>query len=426
MSRIARLGTAAGLFLFCVFQGKAQSPNWTVDYSRFQFRMTASVVLEREGTPLARGENKVAVFVGDEIRGVGRADAYHEPTDQYLAIFQIGSNQLEGEELNFRVYDERADEVISVRFTETFQADELIGSINDPMVLSDNQFPTAIIVSDTSFVENIAVGTNIATLTTVDGDDGDHTYALSAFDPEAASEFITLEANQLIVTDTVSFEVVPSFSVVVSAQDPFSAAISKKVEFRVEDQPETPQSILLSDERIAENNPLSAQVALMTVLDDDADETFTFSFAPVLENADSAYFRIDDNRLLAAKVFNYESKAFLDIYLTCTDKDGLSRTEAFTISVDDIEEPEPVSNYLSPNGDGFNDFLIIENAEIYPGFTLRVVNLQGKEVYRKTDYANDWDGYYQGRPLPAGVYHYTFKSESGDVNFSGRLYIKDR
>ncbi|MCC2546625.1 gliding motility-associated C-terminal domain-containing protein [Hymenobacter sp. BT175] len=66
-------------------------------------------------------------------------------------------------------------------------------------------------------------------------------------------------------------------------------------------------------------------------------------------------------------------------------------------------------NVITPNGDGLNDALFIDNVALYPGNTLTIFNRWGKEVFNATNYNNNW----QADGQPAGVYYYLFKQSNG-------------
>lgn len=86
----------------------------------------------------------------------------------------------------------------------------------------------------------------------------------------------------------------------------------------------------------------------------------------------------------------------------------------------DIEIPTGIS----PNGDGINDFLVIEGLDFLPDNTLKIFNRWGEEIYVSTPYNNDWDGTNnQGAPLPDGTYFFVFTSEKIEKNYSGYVII---
>lgn len=75
-----------------------------------------------------------------------------------------------------------------------------------------------------------------------------------------------------------------------------------------------------------------------------------------------------------------------------------------------------IPGFISPNSDGDNDVLVIENIDLYPNNNLQVFNRYGNIVYEQDGYNNDWDGSvknnknpvfnYTGNILPAGTYFY--------------------
>jgi len=70
--------------------------------------------------------------------------------------------------------------------------------------------------------------------------------------------------------------------------------------------------------------------------------------------------------------------------------------------------PEVVTyNVISPNGDGKNDFFVIENIEHYPNSEFDLSNRYGKSILTTIGYQNNFSGILNGRELPAGVYFWS-------------------
>jgi len=61
-----------------------------------------------------------------------------------------------------------------------------------------------------------------------------------------------------------------------------------------------------------------------------------------------------------------------------------------------------ISNIITPNVDGKNDYFFIKNLDQFPGTTVKILNRWGLNVYNSSDYKNDWNG-----DVPDGVYFYT-------------------
>ncbi|TKC02826.1 T9SS type B sorting domain-containing protein, partial [Pedobacter frigoris] len=82
-----------------------------------------------------------------------------------------------------------------------------------------------------------------------------------------------------------------------------------------------------------------------------------------------------------------------------------------------------IPNVITPNGDGSNDVFKIKGIENYPGTEIYMVNRWGNEVYKSSDYKNDWDG----SQLNEGTYYYVVKRREktgGFTTFRGWVFIK--
>ncbi len=95
-----------------------------------------------------------------------------------------------------------------------------------------------------------------------------------------------------------------------------------------------------------------------------------------------------------------------------------------------------VMQMVTPNGDGKNEFLYIQNVDLALNNSLKIYNRWGMPVYEGEDYNNQnkvFDGRSQGRTtinaqeyLPAGVYFYIFEYHTAnvsDITDSGYIYI---
>jgi gliding motility-associated-like protein len=65
-----------------------------------------------------------------------------------------------------------------------------------------------------------------------------------------------------------------------------------------------------------------------------------------------------------------------------------------------------VPNAFSPNSDGVNDRWHIAELNTYPEADINVFDRYGKMVFKSRGYAKEWDGSYNGKPVPVGVYYY--------------------
>jgi gliding motility-associated-like protein len=89
--------------------------------------------------------------------------------------------------------------------------------------------------------------------------------------------------------------------------------------------------------------------------------------------------------------------------VTVVDANGCVGSDTMTV----IVLPQIVfPNGISPNGDGANDIWIIDNISLFPNNVVEIYNRWGELLYQAKGYQNNWDGTYNGKPLPVGTYYY--------------------
>jgi gliding motility-associated-like protein len=101
----------------------------------------------------------------------------------------------------------------------------------------------------------------------------------------------------------------------------------------------------------------------------------------------------------------------------CVDKD--------TVLVTVLEDYKVIpKNIITPDGNGENDYWIIDNILNYGTCKVRVYNRWGNEVYACNAYQNDWSGTSShGDILPNGTYFYVITFENSDNIYKGALTI---
>jgi gliding motility-associated-like protein len=87
-----------------------------------------------------------------------------------------------------------------------------------------------------------------------------------------------------------------------------------------------------------------------------------------------------------------------------------------------FDNPLELFNLITPNGDQKNDTWAIGNLHLYPNNELIIFDRWGKEVFKKTNYAND--GLWDGGDLGEGVYFYRFTVPGRSLEYQGWLTIK--
>jgi gliding motility-associated-like protein len=84
-----------------------------------------------------------------------------------------------------------------------------------------------------------------------------------------------------------------------------------------------------------------------------------------------------------------------------------------------------VANTFTPNGDGRNDLLMVRSNYI-KSMTMQVFNQWGQLIFTNSDVTKGWDGTYNGKPQPVGVYIYVLNAtmqNGSSINKKGSVNL---
>ncbi len=116
----------------------------------------------------------------------------------------------------------------------------------------------------------------------------------------------------------------------------------------------------------------------------------------------------DNNSTQEHPIHSYTNAGIYTILLEVTTEEGCTDTVSLQVKViEEMEDSLRFPNVFTPNGDGYNDYFVIEKleAEHYLNRQLIVFNRWGKKVYEKSGYLNEWDG----AGLAEGTYFFVFR-----------------
>jgi gliding motility-associated-like protein len=179
---------------------------------------------------------------------------------------------------------------------------------------------------------------------------------------------------------------------------------------------------------IKENEPKGTLIGIITSTSPDVSANLRYSIISATD-----LFEIDETSgaLTSTVVFDYESVNRYKIKVLVRDNqlvvNVLSDTAEITINIaDEIElnKPLPVNNFISPDGDGVNDYFEIENAGLYADYSLKIFNDIGIELYSvKGNYQNEWNAMVDGNRVSNGVYYYVFFNQTTGKEFKGTINV---
>jgi gliding motility-associated-like protein len=173
--------------------------------------------------------------------------------------------------------------------------------------------------------------------------------------------------------------------------------------------PENIKIKLLDEKDIIAGGPVYNRPIGMATIDDLG--FLTYSKLPSFYGIDSLTYRITNTEIPGR---SDEAKVYIMV--------GNETFEDFSFLL---------PNAFSPNGDGINDYFVIDGLGDTETSMLEVFNRWGTIVYRSkgNNYKNDWDGKTNlkafisvGDELPSGTYYYIFKVKK---NINGSIVSKE-
>jgi gliding motility-associated-like protein len=96
-----------------------------------------------------------------------------------------------------------------------------------------------------------------------------------------------------------------------------------------------------------------------------------------------------------------------------TDANGCSGSATVEVKVKGeavISKLEP-SNFFSPNADAFNNNWTVGGIKDYPQCGVVIYDDKGVKVFEAKPYLDNWDGTYNGKKLPDGVYYFVIRCD---------------
>ena len=202
-----------------------------------------------------------------------------------------------------------------------------------------NSLPTDITLSNSSTDENLTIGTEIGTFTSIDEDTEDiHTHTLISGDGDTDNGSFTITENKLLTGESFDFETKPSYSVRVQTDDGNGGVFSKSFTISVIDVNESSTEITLSGSTIDENSSIGTEIGTLSSTDQDTEDTHTYSLVSGDGDTDNGTFTITGGKLLSGESFDFETKPSYSVRVQTNDGNGGVFSKSFTISVIDVNE----------------------------------------------------------------------------------------
>lgn len=313
-----------------------------------------------------------------------------DENEEYEFVFVEGADDDDNDKFNIVTNDLRLNAAVDFETQNTFEirvqamSDEggLITETFEINITNVNEAPSGLAVDGLQLSENIAVGTEIATLSATDEDAGEaFTYSLvGTTNPDHAA--FSISGDKLITVAQINFEEQSVYDLNLRVTDSGDNTKDVNFEFRVLDENDGPTAIRIDKLTIQENLSAGLLVGQLSTVDEDDGDQHTYSLVAGDGDSDNSLFLISGNQLLTNSTLDFETNASHTVRVQSSDG-ALATASAFELSV--------INTNDDPTGLTLDNQSVDENSGVgtlIGTFTLEDVDI-ARAVYIMIPGAND-------------------------------------
>ena len=319
------------------------------------------------------------------------------------ASFEITGNSLKSKEM----FDFETKNSYKIRI----KAQNTLGEVlfaNYVITINDiNDTPVLITISNDKINENQPAGTVIGTLKTKDQDKDSSIYRFSI----SGSDYLNFDlvGDQLVLKKSLDFEKQNVFQFDLISSDQRGGEVKEKMTIYALDVNENPV--------ITKNVGSNAVNFVLAGLSNNAIEVGKVQATDVDANSDLSWeispgqqvpFTITKDGIISFDgTIDPNNKTSYSFTVKVTDNGTPKLSDSITVNVTiefTVNDTLMYNNLVSPNGDGLNDRLLINNIQLYSNYVMAIYNSKGQMVLSTSNYKNDWTG----NGLAEGEYYLYF------------------
>lgn len=277
------------------------------------------------GALTSTDRNAFDTFTYSLVAGAGSSDN---------ALFSISGNQL----LLNTSPDFETKSSYAVRIRSTDQGGLSTDKAFSVLINNINEAPTDLSLSNSNINENIGPTALVGNLSSLDPDSNQtFSYNLVAGPGVTDNAAFSIFANQLYLKANPDFEAQSTYSIRIETRDGDGLTYQKPLTITVNNQNDSPTDIGLSNAISNENVPINTIIGNLSTTDQDAGNTFIYSLAAGLGDADNGSFNINGNTLRFSVSPDFESKSSYSLRLRSTDQSGSYTEKSFAVTVNNLD-----------------------------------------------------------------------------------------
>ena len=219
----------------------------------------------------------------------------------------------------------------SSSYNLTERGDSLFLDAVEYMITGSIGAPNEVAVDVNTIVENTAIGTVVDTLVALDRHGDVASYALVEGDGDVDNELFALDGDILKIAGDINYEVKEMLSIRVQVVDVDGNTFDEIIEFTVQDVPEAPYGVELSDPEVTELDEAGVLVGTLMGLDEDEDADM-FALVAGEGSDDNASFEIDT--IFSYTYTYYLDSSYLDIDTVFADDNSIVSIDTIYTTID--------------------------------------------------------------------------------------------
>lgn len=262
--------------------------------------------------------------------------------------FEIRGNKLYVTKSANLDYEKKQSYQLRVRSTDSGNPQYSIEAILKISVRDENEAPVDITISNAQILENKPPGTIIGSISITDPDNlgpqgTQQKHACQLTDSSNGMIGISTSngVNQLTVgTAGVNFEAKSIVGIIIQCSDPKGLSFQKPFNITVLDVNEAPTNIIISNNKVKENQAIPTVVGSVTVTDPDNEKTQRQTFKLEIVGSNSIPFAFQNGSLVATAKLDFESKSSWSFVVRAQDsgKPAMSKSISFKVLVQDTND----------------------------------------------------------------------------------------
>ena len=203
-------------------------------------------------------------------------------------------------------------------------------------VINMNEPPLAILPSTLNVNEQTGLGSEIATLSALDPDDGD-THSFQLLNESAT---FSINGDRLLLINALDFETRTLYFLDIQVTDGQGLSVTMQLVLTVENGNEAPTDLVFAPENIDETLSIGGLAGRLEIRDEDDGDVFNYNLIIGTGDEDNASFTITNDEIHTAVALDFETQSVYAFRVRAEDRNNRNKfvERAFILNIRDSNE----------------------------------------------------------------------------------------